>query len=364
MKFTELISKFSIGLGMIFIDKNRLFTSLKRRALNKFFFVNFKSTSIKRLEHPLSVESKSKYMFYSSFNCEIPDPRNGLLFNHSFNTRMCIEVRNVILEPRQGLLYSNKGELIIESTCWKPQEVFNSYPWIPKASKNYNAIEEGISLTSNSYYHWLIEDLPATIFAARKYPNVPFIVAKDAPAYVQEFAQNSTRKTIFVEGPQFVKNLVFVEKYNDSGWPSKLDINELLTYPKFKEIIFTGDPFKKYYISRRFSRRSPRNEPEVEKMILDLGFEILYLESMRHLEQITLISQASCIAGVHGAGHANAVWMKPGTKVVDIVNENYWTEANHRLAFIKNQLYLPFVYQGQIEDSINIPKLRELLKNC
>lgn len=364
MKFIKSTLKTRINLRSLLIERNRIKTSLKRRALNIFLFDKFKTISIKRLERSSSVDSTGKYLYHKSFSTQIFDPRNELEFNHSFNSRMCFEVRNVILEPRQGLLYSRQGQLIIESSCWTPNEVFKSYPWVPKNSRNYSVIEIGIPLTSSSYYHWLIEDLPATIFAGKKYPGLPFIVSKDAPAYVKEFAQNSTRETIYVSGPQFMRNLVFVEKHNDSGWPNRLDINELLTYSTFREAIYTGKPFKKYYISRKYSRRSPRNEPQIENLMLELGFDILYLESMRHLDQIKLISQASCIAGVHGAGHANTIWMKSGTKVIDIVNENYWTEANHRLTYINNQIYLPFLYQGKIDNSVNLPELRKLLEKC
>lgn len=351
-----------MGLSTL-MEKNRVVASINRRILNRLFLNKFKTISVKRLEKASSVSTVQKDLYYKSFNSEVFDPRNALFKYHSFNSRWCFEAKEVILEPRQGLIYSLEGQLIIESTCWTPLELFTSYPWIPNNPRDFPVLEKGISLTSSSYYHWLIEDLPTTIFAARKYPDLPYIVSKDSPAYVREFAQDSGREVNYVSGPQYMRNLVFVEKQNDSGWPSIRDVNELLEYPNFKNCIFTGKPFKKYYVSRKYSRRSPSNESDVEKLMSDFGFEVLYLESMGHLQQISLISQASCIAGVHGAGHANIIWMQSGTKVIDIANENYWTEANHRLAHVKNQTYLPFLYQGKLEDSINISELRKLLEN-
>jgi hypothetical protein len=345
-----------------FKEKNRASAFLKRIVTNKLFFNKFKTTSIKRLEEPLDIKSTKKKLYYQSFSIEVLDPRNGSLRSHSFNNRWCLEIQNIILEPRQGLIYSLDKKLIIESTCWSPLEVYRSYPWLPKNPSNYPVIEMGICLTSSSYYHWLIEDLPAVIFSMKCDPSSPLIVSNGSPGYVKEFAQNSGRKVIYVTGPQFVKKLVFVEKQNDSGWPSKPDVEEILNYPLFKKSISTEKNSKKYYISRRYSKRSPANEAEIEILSVEFGFEVLYLESISLAKQVNLISQASCLVGIHGAGHANMIWMKPGSKVVDIVNENYWTEANHRLANLKNQTYLPFLYKGEINNSINLEELSKFLK--
>jgi hypothetical protein len=342
-------------------EPNRIRAYLKRRILNSLIFRAFRTVSIRRSEKVLIPKSKRIGIYYDSYNIEILDPRHRELSGHHFTSRWCFEVEDVVLEPRQGLIYMSTGELLIESSCWKPIEVFNSYPWIPRKTKSLPVLLSGISLTSSSYYHWLIEDLPCTLFAMKSDLSAPLIVSKKTPHYVREFANNSRRKIVYVDGPQKLEKYIFVEKHNDSGWPSHYDISELLNYSIFKKLLYNGIPYKKYYISRRFSKRSPRNEIEIEQLAIDSGYEILYLERMTHAKQISIISGAATIVGVHGAGLANMIWMKSGTKIVDIINENYWTEANHRLAHIGNQEYVPFIYQGSMEDPVNLNDLALVL---
>ena len=351
-KFIENIKVYSL-----IYEPNRIQASLKRRILNILIFRSFRTVSIRRSEKVLIPKSKIIGFYSSSYNIEILDPRHNELTGHHFAARRCFEVEDVILEPRQGLIYMSTGEFLIESSCWSPIEVFNSYPWIPRKTKSLAMLSNGIPLTSSSYYHWLIEDLPCTLFAMKSDPSAPLIVSKKTPHYVREFANNSGRQVVYVDGPQKLEKILFVEKCSDSGWPSHYDVSELLDYPNFKKLLYQGIPHKKYYISRRYSKRSPRNEIEIEQLAIDSGYEILYLERMTHATQISIISGAATIVGVHGAGLANMIWMNSGTKIVDIINENYWTEANHRLSHIGNQEYFPFIYQGSIKDPVNMKDL-------
>jgi hypothetical protein len=343
-------------------EPNRIRASLKRRILNILIFRAFRTVSIRRSEKVLIPKSKRIGIYSESYNIDILDPRHHELSGHHFASRWCFEVDDVILEPRQGLIYMLTGEFLIESSCWSPTEVFNSYPWIPRKIKSLPLRSNGISLTSSSYYHWLIEDLPCTLFAMKSDPSAPLIVSKKTPNYVREFAHNSGRQLVYVDGPQKLEKILFVEKCNDSGWPSQYDISELLNYSNFKKLLYHGIPHKKYYISRRYSKRSPSNEIEIEQLAIDSGYEILYLERMTHAKQISIISGAATIAGVHGAGLANMIWMKPGTKIVDIINENYWTESTHRLSHLGNQEYVPFVYQGSMADPVDLKDLALVLK--
>jgi Glycosyltransferase 61 len=352
----------NIQFYSLIYEPNRIRASLKRRTLNLLIFRAFRTVSIRRLEKVLVPKSKALSIYSSAYNIEILDPRHNELSGHHFSARWCFEVEDVILEPRQGLIYMLTGEFLIESSCWSPIEVFNSYPWIPRKTKSLPILSSGIPLTSSSYYHWLIEDLPCTLFAMKSDPSAPLIVSKKTPHYVREFANNSGRQLVYVDGPQKLEKIVFVEKCSDSGWPSHFDISELLDYPIFKKLLYRGIPHKKYYISRRYSKRSPSNEVEIEQLAVDSGYEILYLERMTHAKQISSISGAATIVGVHGAGLANMIWMKSGTKIVDIVNENYWTEATHRLSHIGNQEYVPFIYQGSMNDPVNLKDLSFVLR--
>jgi capsular polysaccharide biosynthesis protein len=102
----------------------------------------------------------------------------------------------------------------------------------------------------------------------------------------------------------------------------------------------------------------------MENLFREFDFEVVYLEDLRLSEQINLISTAEILAGLHGAGLANLIWMDKGGKLIDIVNENYWTESLHRLCFMQSQTYIPHVYPGRIDSALDIENLRFTVRNA
>jgi hypothetical protein len=57
------------------------------------------------------------------------DIRNGRLRGHYFEQRDLYLIHDVILEPKQGNLYTSSGHLIEESTSWSRLSQYNSIPW-------------------------------------------------------------------------------------------------------------------------------------------------------------------------------------------------------------------------------------------
>jgi capsular polysaccharide biosynthesis protein len=71
------------------------------------------------------------------------------------------------------------------------------------------------------------------------------------------------------------------------------------------------------YISRDKGRRM-LNENELIPGLRDRGFQILRLEDYSVREQIHLFAHAEIVVGPHGAGHANILWSRPGTKLFEV----------------------------------------------
>lgn len=291
----------------------------------------------------------------------IADPRNGNPKLHVFDQRKVFEVFDIILEPRQGLIFTKSGNFIEQSSNWDPHENFLSFPWHPK-DRGMQVINnpKSICLSSQSFWHWLVEDLPSVIYLINKFPDSEVLIANDSPKYVQDFLQISGSKYRVCDGPVFVKSLVFVGKGSDSGWPHPSDLEILRNFPPFKAARFNS-PTKRVYISRRASKRSPQNEDQVERLFARYGFQIVKTEELNLIDEVTLISQANVLAGVHGAGLANMVWMSPNSLLIDIVNTNYWTESNHRAASLLDLAYIPIVYKGKLEGPIDLQHVVEIL---
>lgn len=100
---------------------------------------------------------------------------------------------------------------------------------------------------------------------------------------------------------------------------------------KFKKIIPKTDN-KKIYISRSLANienkksnilernlRVYEDEHIVEKYFMDLGYEIVNLETLSPYDQIKLMRDADEVAGLQGTGMLMPSFCDPGTKVFDIV---------------------------------------------
>ena len=60
------------------------------------------------------------------------------------------------------------------------------------------------------------------------------------------------------------------------------------------------------------------NENEVEKNLISQGFQSLTLSKLSFIEQVKIFNSAETVVGLHGAGFANLVFCKPGTKVLEL----------------------------------------------
>lgn len=75
----------------------------------------------------------------------------------------------------------------------------------------------------------------------------------------------------------------------------------------------------KLHVSRILARkRKLANEPSLAATFSRHGFRPVMMEQLDFGEQVRLAASASAIAGVHGAGLANTLFMRPGSAVVEL----------------------------------------------
>ena len=84
---------------------------------------------------------------------------------------------------------------------------------------------------------------------------------------------------------------------------------------------------RRIFIARPQGRRGLKNEAEIHALVETKGFEIVRLEELTMREQCTLFCNAEFVAGAHGAGFANIVFCKPGTRVLELSRAGYMTPA-------------------------------------
>ncbi len=102
---------------------------------------------------------------------------------------------------------------------------------------------------------------------------------------------------------------------------------------------------KRIYISRLShgktvgNARVMLNEAELLQRLVSIGVEIFEPEKHTYIEQIQAFSSAEMIIGPSGAGMFNAVFCRPGTKIIDIESEPHWIYAHSGLFASKNLRY-------------------------
>jgi hypothetical protein len=335
----------------------RNYLRLKRFARKAINDETFQVTYLMRDERPVGVDCEVLGQYSEGKTVECIDPRNGVTLKHSFNPRFDYLLHNVIVEPTQGLLYNSDGKFIAESTTWPIYQLYSSFPWKPRRSIKSSIEKNAILVSSNSYGHWIVEDLGSTLYLLEKYPDSTIVVSKTAPKYVLDFLNHLNKEVIFLSGPTLMRNIHWVGKCQDSGWVNPADIDNIRNSQFIKPYLSKENPVKLVYASRRNVKRSPSNEYLLELEMKKAGYEVLQLEKLNFIEEINLLSKTKILTGFHGSAHANSVFMSEGTTLIDLVNENYWTELGHRLANSRNQTYKHLVYSGGLNDSIDIAKV-------
>jgi hypothetical protein len=334
---------------------------VKRKLLLTFGFNPNNSAPLIRHEKASNVEYEIIQTYSEPLHIEILDPRINNIRGHFFQSRHVFHIKNVILEPRQGLVYSQDGTLIEESTNWTPNQLYNSFPWNPKKYFKHLILENAIYLPSSTFGHWLMEDLPLTIKAMSLFKESTILVGKNPPKYVLDFLETTDREVIYLDGPVRVNSLILVGKNRDTGWPHPKDIEVLRNYSPFSKARCTNIPTKKIYASRIGSSRSPKNEQEIEETFKENGFQVVHMEKLNLIDEIALLSNTLVIAGIHGSALLNVIWMPKNGIMIDITNDNYWTEAGYKLAHLSSCSYRFITYQGDFKSNVPMGSIKEEL---
>ncbi|NTW32157.1 MAG: glycosyltransferase family 61 protein [Bacteroidetes bacterium] len=172
-----------------------------------------------------------------------------------------------------------------------------------------------------------------------------------------------------------IKNLHLIEqKPRCEEYDPEL-ITKFAKYIKEKVNLHSADPLmKKIYISRKNAgRRTLSNEDDVINVFKKFGYSILNCENLSLNEQISIFSNASTIASLHGAGLTNMIWMEKGSKVLEMHREIKERKDHHSFVYftLASSLSLDYYYIWCQNDNysdffegvlqVNIDKLETVL---
>lgn len=200
---------------------------------------------------------------------------------------------------------------------------------IPKriiAGLSAEKIDKGAWITDNwsqNYFHWLTDAIPRLYLAKQYDPNINLILPSffQSISYTREslepFKLGSVRiipedRAVFVKNFQFPTYSALTGNYNEN-------VIRAVGATYRQHFGASASAGRRIYISRsKAPVRNVLNENEIIPILARHGFEIVQCENMSFSEQVKLFSEASMMAGPHGAGLVNMMFMHPGAKIFEI----------------------------------------------
>ncbi|UWQ93509.1 glycosyltransferase family 61 protein (plasmid) [Rhodobacteraceae bacterium M382] len=126
----------------------------------------------------------------------------------------------------------------------------------------------------------------------------------------------------------------------------------------------------KLFVSRANSTlRRLENTQELEEAFRALGFEIFDSGGYTIAQQAEIFSRASVVAGLHGAGLANAIFSPRGCRLIEITSRSYLSGVIGQVALDAGHRYYPILCDAEIREGWRldvgdvIARVQECLKD-
>jgi len=272
---------------------------------------------------------------------------------------------------------------------WRPLRFYHWYTNILKVSgtktikslfslaKRPIVLPHAIWIThewTHDYFHWLTDALCRLIIVPESFAHAPVLLPSfyEQKPYVTDslrmlnykwqFYENKKRlsiKTLAMPG-----HLAMTGNYNEP-------VLQLLRN-RFFEVTSDGsqkNPYRKIYISRvKAGKRYVLNEKEVVSVMKQFEYEIHCLEDYSFKQQIELMQETRILAGLHGGGLTNMLFMPTGGTILELRNNlDSWNNCYFSMASALNQhfYYLrdkdPFE-TGKADVLVDIKELQQCLQ--
>jgi capsular polysaccharide biosynthesis protein len=243
-----------------------------------------------------------------------------------------------------------------------------------------NSLERGIDLLhyTSGYYHWLLEGIPRVLDLLDD--GIDF----DEYTLIMPPLDTFHRQTLGVLGISPERQVLVVDKgdwchlsecifptahfpfavselEDPSGQPDRMLLRKLrerlLDLIPARDTRATMTP-KRLYISRAETKKrkfTSEVEASVRSVLENQGFQTIFLERLSWTEQVSLISGAEFVVGMHGAGLANILF----SQAKGIVEFHNPLEVRPHFALMARELNMRYGYivcsvDGQSSDFDNI----------
>lgn len=207
---------------------------------------------------------------------------------------------------------------------------------------------------STGHFHWICDVLPA-LWSIRDLAKDHCLLLPDQP-YIRRI------------GPESLEMLGI--RFRDIVWMSHDAFYKVPQLDRLSPVVPSGhmhpglmqairDRFRtgsaagtnRIYISRKKAMyRKVLNEPALEALLKEHGFEVMIGEDHSFADQARIFGSASVLAGIHGAGLANAVFMPAGAHLIELRRKEHGT-TNVGFWHLADALDQSFLYFNGEPDS-------------
>lgn len=244
--------------------------------------------------------------------------------SHLYERRYVYRLQRTVASTASGAtLMCGSSEppfFVRESITWPYESILTHGLEVPEVRQAKERVPRAIVFpTTSNYYHWLIEDVPAVIRAARQAPDAPLLA----------YTEGVTERHQMVAGllgcelrpapvVMAMDEQVLAGRASDSWFAHPAD-TALLREMGHDLTGHDGTPgTDRIYVSRRGTSRPLPDEERLESELAQRGFTILRLEEMPWPEQVRAFQRARVIVAPHGAGLANLVFTPAGATVIEL----------------------------------------------
>ena len=194
------------------------------------------------------------------------------------------------------------------------------------SKKNITKIDKGMWITDNKssvYFHSLCDALGKYQMTKDEFKNYPVLIPEIYDIdWIKEFLETlEIEFKILKNSKRYVIDELLIPSYPaPSGNFNNENITKLAKNIIDKCDINTKDieQNKRIWISREAARRKVNNKSDLEQILKKYNFEDCILEELTLTEKVQLFQSAEIIAGSHGSGLTNMIFMNKKTKVVDV----------------------------------------------
>lgn len=311
---------------------NRLHTGILKLILGKFAggLPRNAICSVLDVQHDPAIRASQTFLQIvhkaDCFDCEsdgIPSAE-WMRLRYVMNEKLIVGVRNCLVFPRSGAVVNPDDKILLES-MGSLYKALSYSGFTTESSRhrfsNRKSTENLIVPGVGGFYHWIFESLLGILRCSETHPEFKILLPHRRPTYVDEslsliFGSGWKERIVFSSCPLQVCEAVFYSKSSGAQFVHPEDLRLLRdcllphgTCDSSQERIF---------ISRQDAKARACDEKSLIESFSKRGYVIVQMEKMPLAEQIGLISQASHVAGYHGAGFSHGIFSKPDCSFIEL----------------------------------------------